>query len=85
MQRIQVIDQQAIDSALLAFYRFTQEQLSLPELEQAMSYEAGSALVKHGLTDFTITQMVSGRYRLRHLGLKSITGAGQTRLEQLLG
>lgn len=85
MQRIQVIDQQVVDDALLAFYRFTQEQLSLPDLEQAMSFEAGQALVERGLVDFTITQMVSGRYRLRHLGSKSITGAGQNRLQQLLG
>jgi len=85
MQRIQVVDQAALDSALIAFARYKTGETKLFDLERAMSFEVGEALSRSELVRFTITKMVSGRYRIRDEGENAITDAGRARLEVIRG
>ncbi|MNH47084.1 hypothetical protein D3C79_1101560 [compost metagenome] len=50
-----------------------------------MSFEVGEALSRSELVRFTITKMVSGRYRIRDEGENAITDAGRARLEVIRG
>lgn len=85
MQDGQVISQQALDAALIAFYRYKIGELRILDLERAMSFEAGEALSRSGLVRITITLLPSGRYRLSDKGEHAITDAGRARLEALRG
>jgi len=83
--RVEVIDQAAIDSALIAFARYKIGETKIFALERAMSFEVGEALSKSGLVRFTITQSVSGRYRISDEGENAITDAGRARLKVIRG
>ncbi|EKT4467660.1 hypothetical protein WCE02_03240 [Pseudomonas juntendi] len=85
MQRVQATSQEALDLALIAFYRFKIGEIKVFDLERAMSFEVGQALAQSGLVRFSITQMASGRYRISDQGEHSITEAGRARLEHLRG
>ncbi|MNG96343.1 hypothetical protein D3C76_228660 [compost metagenome] len=85
MERVQAIDQKAIDSALIAFSRYKIGEIKIFDLECAMSFEVGEALSKTDLVRFSISKMVSGRYRISDEGENSITDAGRARLEALRG
>ncbi|MFK3817092.1 hypothetical protein ACI2KG_10835 [Pseudomonas sp. NPDC089407] len=85
MQRAREISQQELDTALVAFTRFKIGEIKLFDLEQAMSFEVGEALSRSGLVRFSITRMVSGRYRLRDEGENAITEAGRDRLQMIRG
>ncbi|BAP44655.1 hypothetical protein NJC40_09750 [Pseudomonas sp. 21LCFQ02] len=85
MQDGQAVNQQAIDAALIAFYRYKIGELRILDLERAMSFEVGDALSRSGLVRITITRLESGRYRLSDKGEHAITDAGRARLEELRG
>ncbi|MFJ4385352.1 hypothetical protein ACIP02_13510 [Pseudomonas sp. NPDC089408] len=85
MQHAREISQQELDTALVAFTRFKIGEIKLFDLEQAMSFEVGEALSRSGLVRFSITMMVSGRYRLSDEGENAITEAGRDRLQMIRG
>ncbi|MCG3644514.1 hypothetical protein [Pseudomonas putida] len=81
MEVATTISQQELDNALVAFARYKIGEIKIFDLEQAMSFEAGQALSQSGLVCFSITKMVSGRYRISDEGENAITEAGRDRLE----
>ncbi|WP_312935554.1 hypothetical protein [Pseudomonas sp.] len=85
MERVQAIDQTALDEALIAFARYKIGEIRIFDLERAMSFEAGQALADSGLVRFSIARMVSGRYRISDEGENAITPSGRERLEALRG
>lgn len=85
MQRVQAVNQAAIDDALVAFARYKIGAIRIFDLERAMSYEVGEALANSDLVRFSIAKMASGRYRISDEGENAITEAGRARLEQLRG
>ena len=85
MQHAREISQQELDTALVAFTRFKIGEIKIFDLEQAMSFEVGEALASSGLVRFSITRMVSGRYRISDEGENAITEAGRDRLQVIRG
>ncbi|HDS1817898.1 hypothetical protein D3C81_676360 [compost metagenome] len=85
MQGVQVIDQAALDSALIAFARYKIGETKIFDLERAMSFEVGEALSKSGLVRFSIAKSMSGRYRISDEGENAITDAGRARLKVIRG
>lgn len=83
MERVQAVDEAAINQALLAFARYKIGAIRISDLERAMSFEVGEALASSELVRFTIGRMASGRYRISDEGENAITEAGRARLEQL--
>lgn len=81
MEVARKISQQELDNALVAFARYKIGEIKIFDLERAMSFEAGEALSETGLVRFSITKMVSGRYRISDEGENAITPAGRDRLE----
>ncbi|MND87523.1 hypothetical protein D3C80_795240 [compost metagenome] len=81
MEVARKISQQELDNALVAFARYKIGEIKIFDLEQAMSFEVGEALSQSGLVRFSITKMVSGRYRISDEGENAITQAGRDRLE----
>lgn len=81
MEVARKISQQELDQALVAFARYKIGEIKIFDLEQAMSFEVGEALSRSGLVRFSITRMVSGRYRISDEGENAITRAGRERLE----
>ncbi|MEJ5864083.1 hypothetical protein [Pseudomonas farsensis] len=81
MDVAQKISQQELDNALVAFARYKIGEIKVFDLEQVMSFEAGQALSESGLVRFSITKMVSGRYRSSDEGENAITQAGRDRLQ----
>jgi len=81
MEVARKISQQELDNALVAFARYKIGEIKIFDLERAMSLEAGEALSETGLVRFTITKMVSGRYRISDEGENAITQAGRDRLD----
>ncbi|MEK2608152.1 hypothetical protein WLF18_03405 [Pseudomonas shirazensis] len=85
MERVQAVNQAAIDEALIVFARYKIGAIRIFDLERAMSYEVGEALAKSDLVRFSIAKMASGRYRISDEGENAITEAGRARLEWLRG
>jgi len=85
MERVREINQEELDTALMAFARYKIGEIKIFDLEQAMSFEAGEALSRSGLVRFSIMKMVSGRYRISDEGENSITDAGRDRLQVIRG
>ncbi|MDR0208507.1 MAG: hypothetical protein LBJ33_05005 [Pseudomonas putida] len=85
MEVVREIKQEELDAALVAFARYKIGEIKIFDLEQAMSFEAGDALSRSGLVRFSITKMVSGRYRISDEGENAITEAGRDRLEVIRG
>lgn len=85
MERVQAVNQAAIDEALIVFARYKIGAIRIFDLERAMSYEVGEALAKTDLVRFSIAKMASGRYRISDEGEHAITEAGRARLERLRG
>lgn len=85
MEVARKISQQELDKALVEFARYKIGEIKIFDLEQAMSFEAGDVLSKSGLVRFSITKMVSGRYRISDEGENAITEAGRDRLELIRG
>ncbi|MDQ0124668.1 hypothetical protein J2W17_003622 [Pseudomonas lini] len=85
MEVARKISQQELDKALIAFARYKIGEIKIFDLEQAMSFEAGDVLSKSVLVRFSITKMVSGRYRISDEGENAITEAGRDRLEVIRG
>lgn len=83
MQEVQVVNQEAVDAALIAFYRYKIGELRILDLERVMSFEVGEALAESGWVRITITRLESGRYRLSDKGEDAITHAGRARIERL--
>ena len=79
------IKKEELDAALVAFARYKIGEIKIFDLEQAMSFEVGEALSRSGLVRFSITKMVSGRYRISDEGENAITDAGRDRLEVIRG
>lgn len=85
MERVQAVNQAAIDEALIVFARYKIGAIRIFDLERAMSYEVGEALAKSDLVRFSIAKMACGRYRISDEGENAITEAGRARLERLRG
>lgn len=85
MERVQAVNQAAIDEALIVFARYKIGAIRIFDLERAMSYEVGEALAKTDLVRFSIARTASGRYRISDEGENAITEAGRARLERLRG
>lgn len=85
MERVQAVNQAAIDEALIVFARYKMGAIRIFDLERAMSYEVGEALAKTDLVRFSIARMASGRYRISDEGENAITEAGRAHLERLRG
>lgn len=85
MEVARKINQTELDAALVAFARYKIGEIKIFDLEQDMSFEAGEALSKSGLVRFSITKMVSGRYRISDEGEHAITEAGRQRLQAIRG
>ncbi|MFJ4456053.1 hypothetical protein ACIP1G_19500 [Pseudomonas sp. NPDC089392] len=81
MEVARKISQQELDKALVAFARYKIGEIKIFDLEQAMSFGVGEALSRSGLVRFSITKLVSGRYRISDEGENAITRAGRERLE----
>lgn len=78
------IDQGRLDTALIEFHNYSKDGADKAHMITSADHEAAAVLAKQGLINCVVTELVSGRYRLRFTATDLLTPLGKQRLAEIL-
>ncbi len=77
------ITEQQLESALRLFEKYANKEIEYSELLESVSGHAATVLSSRKLIGFDVTQMASGRLRIRPISTSPITPLGEQKLAEI--
>ncbi|WP_300727483.1 hypothetical protein [Pseudomonas sp.] len=80
---VNAVTQQQLDNTLSLFDKYGNEEIDFGELLGAINDQAALILSKQKLINFTVTEMVSGRFRIRATATDALSPLGKQRITEI--